>query len=262
MEYLLVSVTALFVAGLTFFSGFGLGTLLMPVFAVFFPVKIAIAATAMVHLANNIFKVLLVGRHAKLKIVLLFALPGAIAAVCGALLLNYVASFSVLAEYDLFGGTIYITPVKIVIAGLIITIAGVELSPYFRHIAFDAKFIPLGGILSGFLGGLSGHQGALRTAFLVRAGLDKRSLIGTMVVAAVVVDLSRLVIYGLTFLHHDFSVLREQGVIGLIMIGSFSAFAGSFAGSRLLGKMTITGLRRFIAMMLIMLALAMGIGII
>lgn len=45
--------TALVVSGLTLFSGFGLGTLLMPAFAVFFPVEVAVAATAVVHLATN-----------------------------------------------------------------------------------------------------------------------------------------------------------------------------------------------------------------
>jgi len=39
-------------------SGFGLGTLLLPVFALFFPLPVAIAATALVHLANNFFKLM------------------------------------------------------------------------------------------------------------------------------------------------------------------------------------------------------------
>ena len=59
MEYLIISLVSLVVAALTFFSGFGLGTLLMPAFALFFPIEVAIAATAVVHLVNNIFKVYL-----------------------------------------------------------------------------------------------------------------------------------------------------------------------------------------------------------
>ncbi len=45
MEYLLICPAAVIASGLTLFSGFGLGTLLMPVFAVFFPVDIAIAVS-------------------------------------------------------------------------------------------------------------------------------------------------------------------------------------------------------------------------
>ena len=61
MEYVVIVIVALCVSMLTLFSGFGLGTLLMPALAIFFPVPVAIAATAIVHLANNIFKVGLLG---------------------------------------------------------------------------------------------------------------------------------------------------------------------------------------------------------
>jgi len=79
---------ALLVSALTLFSGFGLGTLLMPAFALLFPVEVAIAATAIVHLATNLLKVGLVGRKATAGIVLRFALPAAVMAMIGALLLK------------------------------------------------------------------------------------------------------------------------------------------------------------------------------
>ena len=84
MSYIIICTVAFFVSGLTLFSGFGLGTLLMPVFAVFFPVEVAVAATAIVHLANNVFKVALVGRKADYGVVLKFAFPAAVAAMLGA----------------------------------------------------------------------------------------------------------------------------------------------------------------------------------
>lgn len=261
VDYVIISLVAAAVAGLTFFSGFGLGTLLMPVFAIFFPVEVAIGATASVHLANNLFKVLLVGRHANLKIVLLFAVPAAVATVPGALLLNYFAAFPPLASYSLASKIIYITPIKAVIAAVIIVFAVVELSPFFKRLTFDLKLIPLGGILSGFFGGLSGHQGALRSAFLLRTGLEKKVLIGTMVTSAVIVDISRLLVYGLTFFQRDFVLLREQSVTGLVIAGALSAFIGSFVGSRLLEKITLKTLRTFIAVLLFLLAIALGSGI-
>ncbi len=111
-----------------------------------------------------------------------------------------------------------------------------ELSPYSDKLTFDARFIPLGGALSGFFGGLSGLQGALRTAFLSRAGLEKEAFIGTMVVSAVVVDTSRLLIYGITFFSRDFDVLKSQGSVGLVIAGTLCAFYGAFIGSRLMKK--------------------------
>lgn len=56
MEEIIIAVVALLASALTFFSGFGLGTVLMPVFAAFFPVDLAIALTAIVHFLNNVFK--------------------------------------------------------------------------------------------------------------------------------------------------------------------------------------------------------------
>jgi len=54
MDYALVLVVSLVAAGVTLFSGFGLGTVLMPAFALVFPLPVAAAATAVVHLANNL----------------------------------------------------------------------------------------------------------------------------------------------------------------------------------------------------------------
>jgi len=86
MEYVVVCTVALFASGLTLFSGFGLGTILMPVLAVFFSVPVAIGATAVVHLANNLFKIFLVGRSVNKNILIRFGVPAVIAALWGAFL--------------------------------------------------------------------------------------------------------------------------------------------------------------------------------
>jgi len=43
MIYVVVMTVAFIASGLTFFSGFGLGTLLLPAFALFFPAEHAVA---------------------------------------------------------------------------------------------------------------------------------------------------------------------------------------------------------------------------
>ena len=68
--YLIICFTAFVASGLTLFSGFGLGTILMPVFAIFFPLESAITLTAIVHFLNNIFKLSLLGKYADKNIVL------------------------------------------------------------------------------------------------------------------------------------------------------------------------------------------------
>jgi len=83
MEIIIISVTAFLVAILTFFSGFGLGTIMTPVFMIFFPVDLAIALTGIVHFFNNLFKLLLVGRQADKQVLIRFGIPAVIAALLG-----------------------------------------------------------------------------------------------------------------------------------------------------------------------------------
>ena len=70
--------------------------------------------------------------------------------------------------------------------------------PAIRNLKIGIKWAPLGGVISGFFGGLSGHQGLFRSAFLVKSGLSKNSFIATGVGIAVLVDITRLSVYGST----------------------------------------------------------------
>ena len=60
-------------------------------------------------------------------------------------------------------------------------------------------FDSLGGLLSGFFGGLSGHQGALRSAFLAKAGLTTERFVGSNAVIGFLVDLTRIAVYVAVF---------------------------------------------------------------
>jgi uncharacterized protein len=260
IQYAIICAVAVVVSALTLFSGFGLGTLLMPAFALFFPIQIAVAATAVVHLMNNLFKVLLVGKNADKKTVIKFALPAAAFAALGAVILGYGSEMEPLFRYSFKGRDFEITAIKLIIAVLIAIFSVFDILPQFRNLAFDQKYIPLGGILSGFFGGLSGLQGAMRTAFLIRAGLDKDQFIGTGVVSAVIVDLSRLAIYGVTFFSKHLTALGEHGESGLIIAGILCAWLGSFIGVRLLEKMTLRKLQLIVGAMLLLVSIALGIG--
>ncbi|MBI4432987.1 MAG: TSUP family transporter [Candidatus Omnitrophica bacterium] len=260
MEYLIVCVVALLASGLTFFSGFGLGTILMPVLALFFPVPIAIAATAVVHFANNLFKLVLVGRSANKSVLLRFGVPAVIAALIGASLLSSAALLPVIAQYELMGRLHEITVVKLAIGLIIVIFSCLELIPRFAKMAIDKKHMVWGGLLSGFFGGLSGNQGALRSMFLIRAGLSKDEFIGTGIVSAVMVDTARLLVYGIGLFAVQFSTV--SGMKGLILAATISAFAGALLGRELLKKITLRTVQIVVGVMLILLGLALSIGLI
>jgi hypothetical protein len=261
VDYLVVCLVALVAATLTLFSGFGLGTLLLPAFALFFPVPVAIAATAAVHLANNLFKLGLVGRHADGGVVLRFAVPGAVGAMAGAGLLGLGAAIPPFATYRLGGQVHEVTVVKLVVAVLMAAFALLEILPRFQRLAFDRRHLVLGGLLSGFFGGLTGLQGALRSAFLVKTGLSKEAFIGTGVVSAVIVDVARLTVYGLAFFRTTFAAL-EPGLRGLVLAATAAAFVGSFLGTRLVARVTLRSIQLVVGAMLLVIAAGLGAGLV
>jgi uncharacterized membrane protein YfcA len=260
VEYIVVGIVALVASGLTLFSGFGLATILTPVFVLFFPVPVAVAATAVVHLLNNLFKVVLVGRQADWRAVVRFSVPAVFAAVVGALLLNFVAALPDIGAYRLAGTAHSITVVKLVIGLLIVGFSLLELVPRFRSTAVDPKYLPLGGLLSGFFGGLSGNQGAFRSMFLIRAGLTKDAFIGTNVVTAVIVDVARLLVYGGGFYRSNFSVLASTA--GIVVVATLAAFAGALIGKELSAKVTYRSLQFLVGVMLMVLGLGLVAGLI
>jgi uncharacterized membrane protein YfcA len=260
MTYLVICLAAFVISGLTLFSGFGLGTVLMPVFALFFPVPVAVAATAVVHLANNLFKLVLVGRHADRRVLIRFAVPAAVAALAGAGLLTLVADLPAWATWRLAGSEHRITPVKAVIGTVIVGFAIVELSPAFARLALPPRHLLFGGLLSGFFGGLSGNQGAFRSAFLIKAGLAREAFVGTGVAAAVVVDVVRLAVYGLAFVTSPMAILAGP-VAGVAAAAVLAAFAGAWLGARLLTKVTLRSIHLVVALFLILVGSGLAAGL-
>ena len=256
MEYIVISAIAFFVAILTFFSGFGLGTLLTPAFMLFFPVDMAIALTGVVHLFNNLFKLALVGRHADKTVLLRFGIPAVLAALLGAYLLLNLSDLKPLFSYTLQGRVIDVYPIKFIVAILLIVFALMDLLPYFKTLQFQKDKLAIGGLLSGFFGGLSGNQGALRSAFLIKAGLSKEAFIGTAVVVSTFVDFTRLGVYATRFIHADLSAH-----VTLILCATLSAITGAWIGNKLLKKVTMNFIQQFVAVLLILVSIALGAGL-
>lgn len=256
MEVLWVSLAALLASCLTFFSGFGLGTLLMPVVALFLPVEVAIAVTAIVHLANNLFKLVLVGQKADRSVVLRFGVPAVLMALFGAWLLNALSGLPPVFEYLAFGRTVSVSMVKFIIGLLILGFVWLELSPQFSKMSFDPRYLPLGGALSGFFGGLSGHQGAFRSMFLLKSGLNQPSFIATGVVLAVLVDVARMLVYGWSFSTH-----AAQINWAMVLSASLFAFAGAYLGAKVLHKVTLRTIQYIVSALLVVIGLGLISGV-
>ncbi|MCT4587265.1 MAG: sulfite exporter TauE/SafE family protein [Carboxylicivirga sp.] len=257
MDILIISLITFVTAILTFFSGFGLGTILAPVFALFFPIDIAIALTGVVHFTNNVFKITLVGRNTNFKVLARFGIPAIIAAFGGAWLLMQIADLSGIYEYSMWGNLYVISPVKLIIGLLLIGFSVIEVLPSAQAIQFGRDKLILGGVLSGFFGGLTGIQGALRTAFLMKSGLSKEAFIATGVVIASLVDFTRLTVYA-----SRFTSAHMQENILLLVSATLAAIAGAILGKKLLKKVTMRNIQLLVSVFLVLISIALMMGLI
>lgn len=245
--YIVIPVVALLASFLTLISGFGLGTIMLPVFALFFDLPLAVALTAVVHLLNNIFKTGILWGNIHFKTFLLFGVPGILGAFLGAKSLNYLSERVIFTAGKLDAG---VNLLNVVIGVLMILFALTELFPNHKMFRLKGDNLVFGGVLSGFFGGLSGHQGALRSIFLLKTQLTKNQFIATGVAIALLVDLIRIPVYLQNF---DVNSLYNQ--LPLLSTSVFAAFAGAFIGKNYIEKVKMNVVQQFVGWGMI------GIGI-
>lgn len=144
---------------------------------------------------------------------------------------------------------------KLCISILLLIFTAIDFMPQLNGITFGRDKLVVGGLLSGFFGGLSGNQGALRAAFLTKAGLSKEAFVATGTAVSTCIDLSRLGVY-----HQRLSNFAVEDHILLLGCAVLAAFSGAYLGTKLLKKITLKTVQRITALMLIGFAIALGAG--
>lgn len=261
VTYLIIGVVAFGASLLTLFSGFGLGSLLVATFVVFFPVEVAISATAVVHLFNNLLKVGIFHRKAVLRIILRFGIPAVIAAFIGAFILTRLSAGDPLFTWQAGRRVAEVTMLKLIMGLLIAGFAVLDLNPKLKSRRMDERWLPLGGALSGFFGGLSGHQGAFRAAFLSRLDFEPEAYVGTQAVLAIMVDVARLLVYGAALYSGHMVMVSGSHQWMAVGVAIVCAAAGILLGWRFLHKTTFSALRSLIGALLLVVGLGLMLGL-
>lgn len=209
-------------------AGFGAATILTPVAVLFMDIKTAIALVAVFHLLGNASRLVFFGRHVRWKIWALFGFTGVLCSFFGAALAARMPSSAIKAMFGLF----------------LLIYVGLSLRPSTRWRWPDTTGTLLGGgIASGFIAGLIGTGGAIRSACLLVFDLSKEVYIGTSAAIALVVDATRLPVYlAERFIPHAMWSL----VAGLVP----AAFAGAWTGQWLVRRVSASAFRRFVLAML------------
>ena len=238
MEYYIIPIVAFLASALTLLSGFGLGMMLSAAFFLFFPLDTAVALTAIVHLANNMLKFKLFKSHFDKKIILKFGIPAILFALFGSYLLTYISTLN--NPVSIF--SFQLLPLNALLGILMIIFAFYKPKPKDVN---SPRFLQYGGMLSGFFGGLAGHQGGIRSAFLSKLDLDKNVFIGSGVAIACMIDFSRIPIY---FLNGKLNPAGEN--LELLFLATLFAFLGVFVGKKLMEKTTYTLIQQIVKILL------------
>lgn len=138
-----------------------------------------------------------------------------------------------------------------------IVFAWMDLNKNFNKLSIPKSKLWLGGILSGFFGGLSGHQGALRSVFLINFGLSKESFVATGIAIALTVDLVRMGVYTTKYTQSGISDYTS-----ILLVALLAAFSGAIIGRILLKKITIQFIRSIVAILLIVVGFGLITGLI
>lgn len=254
-HYIILITVSFFASWLTFFCGFGLGTLLTPVFFLLFKdLTLAVASTAIVHFTNNLFKFILMKKSVNWKMAGLFGLGALPFAFIGAQLTNRLDN-SIIYQYSISSQNFEIISYNLIFGIILIGFALIELIPSWS-LAFSKQHLSLGGAISGFFGGLSGHQGAIRTAFLIKYQLDKNVFIATGIIIALMIDLIRTPVY---FSKLDIGLSElSWTAISLAILG---AIIGAITGKFFLKKMNIHLITISVSVLMLIFGLLLIFGI-
>lgn len=132
---ILIPILAAFLsAAYTLMMGFGLGTILTPIFLIFYNVKISILIVAVVHLANNLLKISLFSGHISMDILKRFGALTLIGAFIGAL----------------FQGRMDSSLVKILLGASLIFLGLKEATVFGEKVRLPQKIDFIGGFFQDF----------------------------------------------------------------------------------------------------------------
>jgi uncharacterized protein len=238
---LIVAVAAL-AGAVSAVTGFGIGSLLTPVFALSVDTRVAVAAVSIPHVVGTAVRFWQLQGGIDRRVLWSFGLTSAAGGLAGAALYR-VASNRWLT----------------VVFGLLLLFAALsEVTGLARRMRFRGWVAWMAGALSGLLGGLVGNQGGIRSAALLGFNLPKDTFVGTATAIALFVDGARLPVY-LATQRDDLSSLSP-----LIAIATVGVVGGTVLGSRALQRVPELWFRRVLALILAILGTVMlmrGLGL-
>jgi hypothetical protein len=232
----LVALAGLVAAGIAAVTGFGIGSVLTPVFALQTGTKLAVAAVSVPHLVGTAQRFWLLRRHVDRRVLLGFGVASALGGLAGALAHVWVSSRALA-----------------VVFGVLVALAGVsELTGWMRRVRWGRRAAWAAGAVSGALGGMVGNQGGIRTAALLGFDVPKEAFVATATAIGLFVDAARMPVYLATEWR---DIVR---IWPLVLTATAAVVIGTALGTRVLGRLPQSGFRRVIGVLLVVLGVYMA----
>lgn len=215
MDHALPIVVAGLVAGaIAAISGFGIGSILTPLLALWVGTKLAVALVSIPHFIGTALRFVVIRQHVDRRVLWSFGLTSAAGGLIGAILHIWLRS-AVLG---------YVLGALLVFAGVM------GLSGLAARMSFGRRTAWVAGALSGLFGGMVGNQGGIRSAALLGFNLQRDAFVATATAIALLIDLCRMPVYAALQFH---SIIAEWRLAGLATLG---VIVGTLSGKWMLQR--------------------------
>lgn len=235
---LLIVLAGLLAGGVAAISGFGIGSLLTPLLALETGTKVAVAAVSIPHFAATALRYWMMRRHVDRKLLLHFGLLSAAGGLTGALVFARAANLAL----------------TLVFAALLIFAGLSGLTGLAARMRFGRRAAWVAGAASGFLGGLVGNQGGIRSAALLGFNVERHAFVATATAVGLVVDVVRIPIY---IAGHASDI---RALWPLIATATVAVLVGTVVGARLLRRIPEAWFRRIVSALILALGIAMAVA--
>jgi len=230
---LLVGLASAFGGIVATLAGFGIGSVITPILAARYGMKLAVAAVAIPHVIGTALRFWFLRRSLDRRVLLTFGVTSALGGLAGALL------------HARIGGR----TLGLLLAGLLI-FAGIT-GLLGVTIRFGKRSAWIAGALSGMLGGLVGNQGGIRAGAMMGFDVPKETFIATATAVGLFVDGMRVPVY-----------LYTQGrellaIWPAVLVATVGVVLGTIAGRAILGRLSEAAFKRVVSGLLVALGVSM-----
>ena len=235
---LIIAAAGLVAGAIAAVAGFGIGSLLTPIFALHTGTKLAVAAVAIPHFVGTLQRYWLLRHHVDRRVLLGFGLASAGGGLAGALMHAWLSS----------------RMLTIAFGALLIVAAIAEFTGWMQKVRWGRRAAWIAGALSGAFGGLVGNQGSIRSAAMLGFAVPKESFVATATAIGLFVDGARLPVYLVTQWREilDIWPLLVAATVGVVL--------GTALGTPVLKRIPQHVFHRVMAVLLLALGIYMMVS--